>query len=262
MCSAGSAWTLLQAGYPIRRSPDHRLLPASRCLSQVAASFFGSWCLGIHLGPLVACLAHTHPSTAQASRLNEPLATGEGGHLRSSWPPAATPAGLGSVDRGSRFSTALRHLILNLFHRLFGCQCAGGDERTRTADPLLAKQVLSQLSYIPAWPQPRKFVMTAAGAEAGPPPSACGRPAGGRAPAGGSLQTLERPEEWERPDRRDRDPGSNFKHSSKRTTSDSHRALGSLPALACRSNHFRDRTLRAPCGAYSSGPSRGRFCMP
>jgi hypothetical protein len=25
-----------------------------------------------------------------------------------------------------------------------------GDERTRTADPLLAKQVLSQLSYIPA----------------------------------------------------------------------------------------------------------------
>ena len=26
----------------------------------------------------------------------------------------------------------------------------GGDERTRTADPLLAKQMLSQLSYIPA----------------------------------------------------------------------------------------------------------------
>ena len=25
----------------------------------------------------------------------------------------------------------------------------GGDERTRTADPLLAKQVLSQLSYLP-----------------------------------------------------------------------------------------------------------------
>jgi hypothetical protein len=26
----------------------------------------------------------------------------------------------------------------------------GGDERTRTADPLLAKQVLYQLSYVPA----------------------------------------------------------------------------------------------------------------
>jgi hypothetical protein len=25
----------------------------------------------------------------------------------------------------------------------------GGDERTRTADPLLAKQVLYQLSYVP-----------------------------------------------------------------------------------------------------------------
>ena len=27
----------------------------------------------------------------------------------------------------------------------------GGDERDRTADPLLAKQVLSQLSYAPSW---------------------------------------------------------------------------------------------------------------
>ena len=30
--------------------------------------------------------------------------------------------------------------------------CDGGDERIRTADPLLAKQVLSQLSYIPDIP--------------------------------------------------------------------------------------------------------------
>ena len=28
---------------------------------------------------------------------------------------------------------------------------SGGDERIRTADPLLAKQVLSQLSYTPNW---------------------------------------------------------------------------------------------------------------
>src|SRR5438046_10588219 len=39
--------------------------------------------------------------------------------------------------------------ILEISVDLFGCQCAGGDERIRTADPLLAKQVLSQLSYIP-----------------------------------------------------------------------------------------------------------------
>ena len=39
--------------------------------------------------------------------------------------------------------------ILEISIDLFDCQCAGGDERIRTADPLLAKQVLSQLSYIP-----------------------------------------------------------------------------------------------------------------
>ena len=31
------------------------------------------------------------------------------------------------------------------------CLSAGGDERDRTDDPLLAKQVLSQLSYTPIW---------------------------------------------------------------------------------------------------------------
>src|SRR5919106_6517906 len=34
--------------------------------------------------------------------------------------------------------------------RLSTSDCVGGDERTRTADPLLAKQVLYQLSYVPA----------------------------------------------------------------------------------------------------------------
>jgi hypothetical protein len=37
--------------------------------------------------------------------------------------------------------------ILDL--NLFDCQRTGGGERTRTDDPLLAKQVLSQLSYTP-----------------------------------------------------------------------------------------------------------------
>ena len=35
------------------------------------------------------------------------------------------------------------------FTRL-GIFASGGDDRIRTGDPLLAKQVLSQLSYIPA----------------------------------------------------------------------------------------------------------------
>src|SRR5579871_4418477 len=68
MCSTGSAWTLLQAGCPIRKSTDQRLLPTSRRLSQVAASFFGSWCLGIHLGPLVACPTYNHSSGTEVLR--------------------------------------------------------------------------------------------------------------------------------------------------------------------------------------------------
>src|ERR1700716_857213 len=68
MCSAGSAWTLLQTGCPIRIPPDHRLLPTPRRFSQVAASFLGVWCLGIHLGPLLACPAYDHSSSLKNPR--------------------------------------------------------------------------------------------------------------------------------------------------------------------------------------------------
>ena len=37
------------------------------------------------------------------------------------------------------------------------CPALGGDERVRTDDPLLAKQVLSQLSYTPTVPRPSSF---------------------------------------------------------------------------------------------------------
>ena len=36
-------------GFPIRRSTGQSLFPAHRGLSQVVASFIGSWCQGIHL---------------------------------------------------------------------------------------------------------------------------------------------------------------------------------------------------------------------
>ncbi len=54
----------------------------------------------------------------------------------------------------------------------------GGDERTRTADPLLAKQVLSQLSYIPVALQPRSGFVLFDGTKSAPP-SARGNAAGG-----------------------------------------------------------------------------------
>jgi hypothetical protein len=41
-------WILLQPGYPIRTSPDLRLLAAPRSFSQLTTSFFDSWRQGIH----------------------------------------------------------------------------------------------------------------------------------------------------------------------------------------------------------------------
>jgi hypothetical protein len=96
-------------------------------LSQVATSFFGSWCLGIHLGPLLACSTYNHSSIAE----ERPI-----GHVNFR-------------TSNSKEDPEFAYGILEISIDLFGCQCAGGDERIRTADPLLAKQVLSQLSYIP-----------------------------------------------------------------------------------------------------------------
>src|SRR5437870_1861006 len=124
MCSTRGARALPRAGCPIQKPPDQRSLPTPRRLSQVAASFFGSWCLGIHLGPLLACSTYNHSSVAEEMIFR---------HVKT---------------KRKRIQILL-YGILEISIDLFGCQCAGGDERIRTADPLLAKQVLSQLSYIP-----------------------------------------------------------------------------------------------------------------
>src|SRR6202011_1119985 len=144
MCSARSARALPRTGFPIQKSPDPRLLPTPRRLSQVAASFFGSWCLGIHLGPLLACSTYNHSSIAEERFL------------------------VTTKQKRKRIQILL-YGILEISIDLFGCQCAGGDERIRTADPLLAKQVLSQLSYIP-WATAKTVLLAAHLA----PPSACG----------------------------------------------------------------------------------------
>lgn len=48
------------------------------------------------------------------------------------------------LERSHYFYAVVKDLLIT-FNELFG-----GDERNRTADPLLARQVLSQLSYIPS----------------------------------------------------------------------------------------------------------------
>ena len=53
--------TLHHRGFPIRKSADRSLFAAPRSLSQLIASFFGSWCQGIHLMLLFAwtfCFGH------------------------------------------------------------------------------------------------------------------------------------------------------------------------------------------------------------
>ena len=42
-------------------------------------------------------------------------------------------------------------VAISLLPHFFSHQESGGDERDRTDDPLLAKQVLSQLSYTPKY---------------------------------------------------------------------------------------------------------------
>ena len=64
----------------------------------------------------------------------------------------------------------------------------GGDERARTADPLLAKQVLSQLSYIPV--HGLQAMLQRATARLTPSPSACGTESVHSSNRGRLLQTL------------------------------------------------------------------------
>jgi hypothetical protein len=52
--------------------------------------------------------------------------------------------GLPGVEPGTSRLSGVRSHLLSYKPSLFG-----GDERIRTADPLLARQVLSQLSYTP-----------------------------------------------------------------------------------------------------------------
>ena len=53
--------------------------------------------------------------------------------------------------RSANFILSFKGYLLNIEHQ------DGGAERDRTADPLLAKQVLSQLSYSPiSWVNPTK----------------------------------------------------------------------------------------------------------
>ena len=163
MCSTGSAWTLLQAGCPIRRSPDQSLLAATRGLSQQryvlhrllvprhppcalsSLTFLSS--LDVEdqnaAPPGCGCAACTR-DIARLVKMRRharevsmaPRRLIHGGKVRGT---ARPQAGGGAAFA---FRLAAEESCLEK-------TTAGGDGRARTGDPLLAKQVLSQLSYIP-----------------------------------------------------------------------------------------------------------------
>src|SRR5215469_10495118 len=151
-------------GCPIRKSRDQRSLASTPGLSQRATSFIASQCQGIHQMPFslrliakpVACRAK--PRKQQISRedtLHSPEAaaarTRMSGVCRFGY-SLFTMSKTGARDRGRRRKPLLlpihcrspRTLICVWFK-------SGGGERNRTADLLLAKQALSQLSYTPAF---------------------------------------------------------------------------------------------------------------
>ena len=128
-----------QPGFPIRISPDLWIFAPPRSFSQLITSFIGSQCQGIH--PTLFILNQRCLSYDKLLRFEVIALTS---FLRF-------------------FSLRLQHL--RVAPRM-SCHCydffvflcvvfnvlwlvASGDNEIRTRDPLLARQVLSQLSYTP-----------------------------------------------------------------------------------------------------------------
>ena len=149
------------AGCPIRKFPDQSLLAAPRDLSQRATSFIASQRQGIHRMPFsrlsrgIPCTGgnpRTRPAISARRTMLAPLPSGE-------------RASAARHQTSSRCQTAAPPLRRRAFvlpepdgERLGARSpggAAGGGERNRTDDLLLAKQALSRLSYAPGRPARR-----------------------------------------------------------------------------------------------------------
>jgi hypothetical protein len=176
--------TLERVGFPIRTSADQRSLASPRGFSQRATSFIASWRQGIHRTPLSRShhastartqdqtapsmptiaqyqATQTHHMTNRASPASHANATSNPSSLVKEHIPPAPLAGLrpndGSGSTGHSpigphpMSRALAQpsptpIMASAEPTLAG---RSGGKRIRTDDPLLAKQVLYQLSYAP-----------------------------------------------------------------------------------------------------------------
>src|SRR5690349_24870818 len=81
-------------GFPIRKSPDHSLLAASRGLSQLTTSFFAFLRLGIHTHALssltIKSTSHTTPERIPTCPVGLPTALFESARAL---PPSLPPSG-------------------------------------------------------------------------------------------------------------------------------------------------------------------------
>ena len=131
------------AGFPIQRSADHRIFAPTRGLSQLITSFIGSQCQGIH--PTLFLFNRFMSASVRTCGRSCSLLLNEFMSARLSacaflWIQTFVRIHLGCLD-------ILISLECFVLYAVF--KVRSGDGEIRTLDPLLARQVLSQLSYTP-----------------------------------------------------------------------------------------------------------------
>ena len=169
-------------GFPIRKSTDRCLFTAPRGLSQLVTSFFGSWCQGIHLMLFVTwtycspicvefrniflqiwLLVFYHPLVAKLQFLTFFLGKTNfylflllSQYLFVCFIRFSMIICIHSTHLQSKFVEWSVWMDSNHRPRAYQARALttwatdrGGDDGIRTHDPLLAGQVLSQLSYTP-----------------------------------------------------------------------------------------------------------------
>ena len=123
----------------IRKSTDQHLFAVPRSLSQLITSFIGSWCQGIRPMLFIAWSLGSLWKLYESLFLFLPLTE----KLLLKFLSLFSFQGTFSVFFKKHF------LFFKLLEKKKLSFNFGGDEESRTPDPLLARQVLSQLSYTP-----------------------------------------------------------------------------------------------------------------
>ena len=190
MCSEKASHRISVRGSPIRKSTDHGMCAPPRRLSQLTTSFFAYTRLGIHHVPFVACQknlsigklqSHVTSPRILLDRIGSRAQT-KHSNIQLSKSLARRPAPPRDLQATFARETAVARASLHLSEQgrpryvafasktreTSGPEDRGGGEGTRTPDPLLAKQVLCQLSYTPTNPRAPRASAAAPNLRGGP----------------------------------------------------------------------------------------------